>query len=376
MVAAVRSSFRAKWSYDTPVGYRPPIGPSARVRITYNQREDSQPANFTFFNVGQKWTLNWLSYVTDDPGNPGASVTRYLAGGGSISYSGYSSTTGRFTAQDTNGSILVRTSGSPIAYQRLLPDGGVEVYAQSDGSGSYPRKVFLTRIIDPQGNALTLAYDAQLRLTTATDAVGRQTTFTYGLAGRPLQVTQITDPFGRSATLAYDGSNRLASITDVLGITSSVGYDANSLVNALTTPYGTTTFSYTAPGTSAPPRFAQATDPMGFNEREEWLEPSPDPPTPDADPAATVPTGMPYALYDHYLNYRNSFHWDKDAYGAAGCTPTGGCDYTKARVRHFTHVPPNTLECTPEVRGSQGETLCIVAAMLVVSRSCSGEGGA
>ena len=27
---------------------------------------------------------------------------------------------------------------------------------------------------------------------------------------------------------------------------------------------------------------------------------------------------------------------------AAGCTPTGGCDYTKARIRHFTHVPPNT----------------------------------
>jgi hypothetical protein len=80
---------------------------------------------------------------------------------------------------------------------------------------------------------------------------------------------------------------------------------------------------------------------MGFNEREEWLEPSPNPPTPDGDPAATVPTGMPFALYDHYLNYRNSFHWDKDAYVAAGCTPTGGCDYTKARVRHFTHDPTN-----------------------------------
>jgi RHS repeat-associated protein len=206
----------------------------------------------------------------------------------------------------------------------------------------YPRNIFLTQIIDPQGNALTLAYDGQLRLTTATDAVGRQTTFTYGLAGRPLQVTQITDPFGRSATLTYDGSGRLSSITDVIGITSSVGYDANSLVNSLTTPYGTTTFAYTAPGTSAPPRFAQATDPMGFNEREEWLEPSPNPPTGDFDPPATVPTGMPYTLFDHYLNYRNSFHWDKDAYVAAGCTPSGGCDYAKARIRHFTHMPPNT----------------------------------
>jgi RHS repeat-associated protein len=327
---------------DTPVGYRPPIGPSAKVRITYNQREDSQPANFTFFNVSQKWTLNWLSYVTDDPANPGASVTRYLSGGGSISYSGYNSTTGRFTAQDTDGSTLVRTSGSPITYQRQLSDGGIEIYSQSDGSGSYPRRIFLTQMIDPQGNALSLSYDGQLRLTTVTDAVGRQTTLSYGLAVWPLLVTQISDPFGRSATLSYDGLGRLNSITDVIGITSSFTYDANSLVNSLTTPYGTTNFSYTAPGTSAPPRFVQVADPMGFHEREEWLEPSPNPPTPASDPAATVPTGMPYTLTNNYLQYRNSFHWDKNAYGAASCTPTGGCDYTKARIRHFTHVPPST----------------------------------
>ena len=51
----------------------------------------------------------------------------------------------------------------------------------------------------------------------------------------------------------------------------------------MTTPYGTTTFAYTAPGTAAPPRFAQATDPMGFSEREEWLEPAP---IPSSDPVA------------------------------------------------------------------------------------------
>jgi hypothetical protein len=74
---------------DTPVGYSPPIGPSAKTQISYNQRADSQPANFSFFNVSQKWTLNWLSYVTDDPTNPGASVSRYIAGGGAYYYSGY-----------------------------------------------------------------------------------------------------------------------------------------------------------------------------------------------------------------------------------------------------------------------------------------------
>jgi RHS repeat-associated protein len=324
---------------DTPVGYNPPIGPSAKVTVSYNQREDSQPQNFNFFNVSPKWTLNWLSYVTDDPTNPGATVSRYIGGGGSFQYTGYSSTTGWFAAQDDDGSILVRASGSPITYQRQLHDGGIEIYAQSDGSAAYPRNVFLSQVIDPQGNAVTLNYDGQKRLVSLTDATGRQTTFTYGLAGRPLLVTQVTDPFGRRATLTYDSNARLSSITDVLGLTSSFAYDANSLVSSLTTPYGTTNFAYTAPGTSIPPRFVQATDPLGYSEREEWLEPAP---IPDSDPAATVPQGMPAAPTNQYLTYRDSFHWDKNAYILAGCTPSGGCDYTKARDRHFYHVPPNT----------------------------------
>jgi len=328
---------------DTPVGYTPPIGPSAKVQITYNQREDSQPQNFNFFNVSPKWTLNWLSYVADDPTNPGANVSRYLAGGGAFYYSGYNSTTGRFTAQDDDGSVLVLASRTPVTYQRQLRDGSIEVYAQSDGSAAYPRHVFLSEVIDPQGNALTLNYDNQLRLTSLTDAVGRQTTFTYGQPGQPLLVTQISDPFGRSATLTYDSSGRLSSITDVIGLTSSFSYDANSLVNALTTPYGTTSFSYTAPGTSAPPRFVQVTDPLGYHEREEWLEPAP---IPDSDPAATVPQGMPVAPTNQYLTYRDSFHWDKNAYVVAGCTPTGGCDYTKARDRHFVHVANTTIKST------------------------------
>src|SRR6185312_4208240 len=108
----------------------------------------------------------------------------------------------------------------------------------------------------------------------------------------------------RSATLTYDGSGRLSSITDIIGLTSSFSYDANSLVNSMTTPYGTTSFSYTAPGTSGPPRFVQVTDPLGLNEREEWLEPTP---IPDSDPAATVPQGMPVPLTNQFLTFRDSF---------------------------------------------------------------------
>ncbi len=87
----------------------------------------------------------------------------------------------------------------------------------------------------------------------------------------------------------------------------------------------------------------QTTDPLGYNEREEWLEPAP---IPDSDPVATVPQGTPVPLENQYLEYRDSFHWDKDAYLLAGCTPTGGCDYTKARDRHFTHQGTASIKST------------------------------
>jgi YD repeat-containing protein len=88
----------------------------------------------------------------------------------------------------------------------------------------------------------------------------------------------------------------------------------------------------------SPPRFVQVTDPLGNNEREEWLEPAP---IPDSDPAATVPVGMSVSPTNSNLTYRDSFHWDKSAYVLAGCSPSGGCDYTKARIRHFAHDASN-----------------------------------
>ena len=322
---------------DTPVGYMPPLGPSARVQLTYNQREASQPAVFSFFNVSPKWTFNFLTYIQDDPNAPGSNVMRVRRHGGAWLYTGYDSATRAFAPEEKDASVLVLSSPSPVTYRRRLNDGTVEIYAQSDGATGFPRRVFLSQIIDPQGNALTLNYGSasgQTRLDSLTDATGRQTSFVYGVAGAPLLVTQITDPFGRSATLAYDASGRLSSITDVLGLTSSFSYDASSLIDTMTTPYGTTQFAYGGTGNT---RFVQVTDPLGNNEREETLQPSPGP---FNDPPNLVPQGI-INPFNQYLNYRNSFHWDQHAYVAAACTPTGGCDYGKARMTHFTHDAVN-----------------------------------
>ncbi|BBU64376.1 hypothetical protein MSC49_43110 (plasmid) [Methylosinus sp. C49] len=330
---------------DTPLGYSPPLGPSPRTIISYNQRDTSLPATFNFFNVGPKWSLNWLTYIHDDPTDPGANVSRYNGGGEEYYYTGYSSSTGRFTAETIDGSILTLDSQNPIRYRRLRPDGTVQIYASpQSGQFSFSRRVFLSQVIDPQGNALTLDYDGQMRLLSVTDATGRQTTFSYNPLGQSLQVTGITDPFGRTAKLNYDTTfGNLTSITDVIGLTSSFTYISYSYIDSMTTPYGVTNFSFTSAATAGPPRFLQITDPLGYSEREEWLEPAP---IPGSEPASAIPQGMPVTPTNQYLEYRNSFHWDKNQYVLAGCTPTGGCDYTKARVRHFTHAPNSSLKST------------------------------
>jgi RHS repeat-associated protein len=316
---------------DTPVGYTPPKGPDVHVKLTYSQREASQPANFSFFNVGQKWTLNWLTYIQDDPTLAGANVMRLVAGGGAVNYTGYSNATGAFTPETRDASVLVRTSGNPITYQRKLSDGSLEVYSRSNGATGYPRLVFLTQLVDPAGNAVSLNYDGQLRLTSLTDATGRSTTFSYGLGSRPLLVTTITDPFGRSAQITYDANGRLSQITDVLGLTSQFSYDASSLINKMVTPYGTTQFAYGS--TDGNERFLQATDPLGHTERLEYLQGAPG--IPFSDPPGTVPDGI-QDPFNIYLNGRNTFYWDKHAYQVAAG------DYTKARIKHWTHLATNT----------------------------------
>ena len=319
---------------DEPVGYTPQKGPAPTIVVSYNQRDLAQPSNLNFYNISPKWTINWLAYISDNPSSPGSQVTRYTGGGGLQSYSGYQNGTGVFAPEEDDGSILQLVSQNPVEYERFLKSGGSEIYAQSENVTTTSRNVFLTQIVDPQGNTLSLSYDGQGRLASLTDATGRSTTFTYGNASFPLQITQIADPFGRSAIFSYDGSGRLASITDVLGLTSTFTYDSSSVVNSLTTPYGTTQFAWGGSASNTT-RFLQITDPLGHSEREETLQPAPVPFS-----EAVVPQGL-FDPFNAYLSYRDSFHWDKHQYAVAGCTPNGGCDYNDARMTHFNHEAAN-----------------------------------
>lgn len=93
------------------------------------------------------------------------------------------------------------------------PDGSFTLTLTNQVLYEFSSAGKLTRIHEPAGNQITLAY-VGANLTTITDTVGRQVTLTYDASNR---LSQLQDPLGRRVTYAYDASGRLATVTDKIG---------------------------------------------------------------------------------------------------------------------------------------------------------------
>ena len=241
--ASIFSALATQHIQDTPVGYHPPVGPEMAFSPGYSYMETGQPANFSFSNFGANWTFNWLSYVTVDPSQ---NVTVAVRGGGTevYPYSLKDNVSNVYAPNVLSQAVVVLVSNG--IYERHLSDGSKEVFNQPDGTG----RIFMTQVVDPQGNAAVIHYDANFRIDYILDAINQQTTITYksntvGNAGF-YKIAKITDPFGRFAQFDYDSSlTQLLTITDVVGMKSQFTYSGGSFINSQTTPYGTTTFSFT-----------------------------------------------------------------------------------------------------------------------------------
>lgn len=306
---------------DIPLFYSPPVGPLVNFRINYSQLEQNQPTTINFSNIGALWNLSWVSYVVPDSSN----ARIRMGEGGTELYTNFNGSNGTYSPDQSSHARLVRISATN--YERRESDGSKMVFNLPDGTGRF----FATQIVDPQGNTLTMAYDANFRLVSLTDAAGQVTTLTHwsDTPGDPQYylVKQVTDPFGRYTSLAYDASNRLTSVRDQIGLTSIFTYTAGGIVSSMTTPYGTSSFDC---GTANIPgkgvvSHAQVTEPDGSQYRVESCQYSN---TPASDEA--TPTGMP--LINLYLNFRNSYYWDARAMQAAPG------DYSKANLTHFLHL--------------------------------------
>jgi RHS repeat-associated protein len=326
---------------DEPVGYTPPIGPAVRFLVRYNQRERRQPSTFNYSNLGPKWTFDWLSYITDEPSNPAADVKYYIMGGGTRTFTGFNSATQTYVFQQLDQTRLTRTA--PDTYEMLSRDGTRKVFSPpfSDPfierddleATATKRKIFLTQLIDSFGNAVKLTYDADLRVTAITDAIGQVTRISYEPTDDPnddptdiFKIRKVTDPFGRFATFNYK-QGQLITITDVIGITSQFTYGADDFIETLTTPYGVTKFAKES--VLGNMRILETTYPDGDKERVEYNQ-SGNLGIAGADASQSVPGGM--ATTNSFLFYRNTYYWSKKAYAAA--YP----DYAKAKIYHWLHT--------------------------------------
>jgi RHS repeat-associated protein len=410
--------------HDDPIGYTPPLGPPIRFPMDYSHRDMQQPTPFMYTNFGNKWTTGWLSYITAHAGCagfygnevqgvtiPGGTLIGaspnldcallYRRGGGSEPYvfpqtqykAGNNSAVVQSALGQFSQAILTEfintDSQATTGFWRTLPDGSIEKFERQMGVKYF----FMTEVDDPQGNAVKITYDQQMRIVALTDALGQVTTICYNdswqtspaacrqppASSNPpsnLQVTQITDPFGRSAYFGYDpqplaavGTGHLTSITDVLGITSTFVYAAGSdFISSLTTPYGTTRFAFTDSMTdvsAGSTRSVTITDPLNrvsyveFHQGDAECSPANalgDATVADSNHIAcnerSAPVGMQTS--NDYLQYRNTFVWDPHQVNE--CLP-GPLRYTCARLIHWLHtnlsIPTDTPTDTNPLRASR-----------------------
>lgn len=320
---------------DIPIPYTPAFGPSLPFKVSYNQREEGQDSSPAYSNFGPRWECSWISFLTDNGSSSShTSVQISLPGGGGESFDDVTDNIDTSPRAKQSNARMVRLGEN--TYERLMPDGSKQVYGMAIGT-SAGRKIFMSRVVDAQGNAIELGYDTSsaspVRLTQVTYPDGATFSLFYENSSRPNYVTKVSDSFGRQVVFSYSESGeavRLTQVTDVIGIQSGFTYDAAGKMLSMTTPYGTTSFNYDD-ATVGGKRWVQATDPYGDSERVEFLADNPaiQPSTSALDFPSEAETGIVFR--NNFLNYRNSFYWSKKAW------EENAGDYSKAKIYHWLH---------------------------------------
>jgi RHS repeat-associated protein len=352
---------------DTPVGYTPPVGPPVYFTVTYNSSDAQHPEiGPDYSNVSADWRINWLAWIIDDPMNPFGDVRFAVDGGGMFTFTDYNATNGVFRNLLRNRANLVRTSTN--SYEVRYPDGSKQIFdLPAAGAVGTARRIFMTAVVDPAGNAATIQFDSPGRITSITDAIGQKTRLYYefmytniifvGNPPRPVEdvrtstflVSRVVDPFGRTARFQFATGGPdarwagLISITDSIGLSSTFLHGSHQFglfIATMITPYGATEFRAGAKLGLDRANWMEITHPNGEKERVEYSEKV----TsffPGSEPIGIVPKGVPVRNY--ILGARNTCHWDRKAY-AESYSPD---DYTGARIYHWAHSPADYTTASP-----------------------------
>lgn len=222
-----------------------------------------------------------------------------------------------------------------------MPDGSQEVFAQSNNAGTYPRRVFLSQVIDAAGNPVFVNYDpnftATPRISSILDPLGQGLSLSYH-PNDNLKITKVTEVMPsvaeesrRHADFEHE-NGKLEVITDMIGIQSIFTYKAGTdFIEQLDTPYGTSRFEAGQTGTT---RWIEMTDPELGKERVEYQQS-----TSGVGSNEPVPNGFNASGLDH----ANTFYWDKKMYGF----------YPDKSKAHITHWLYNADGSVSGIKGSE-----------------------
>ncbi len=354
------------WLRDQPLRCQPAYGPAVGFRLYFKQRDEYSGTHPDVFSLGPGWNCNWLSWLDHSSyaqyGVLGH-VKVFLPGAGML---GFYFTTGQTVATDyyyNSRLVAVMAGGSVSGYRLELPDGRQFLYAQPWGESCWntaqSQYLYMTESVDPEGFITHYDYavvldqwgDEGLRLRSVGDH-NNELLFTvyYTTAGSYGHlVDHVTDRFGRTTRIEYalDGAGmpHLSRITDAAGLSSAISYDASGWPRTLTTPYGTTTFSYQWFQSDYNGwRYVILEEPNGGRQMylftaltaatwggQTWL--------PDQVPANLIPGNLPFGtmLDTLSMNTLNSFHWNQRQstdvpVELAAMTPN---HFNKARLRHW-----------------------------------------
>ena len=251
---------------DTPLSYAPPRGAPIDFSVQYSQHEASQPAVFTSWNLGPKWTSQWSSYVEDsgtaiwvidhyDSYRNGDTVVYYpvwketggclsgplpithLGGGGVESY--------QATCQLNSFVPPYGASTASIYFSYAAPDQPVVYEDRSvpvDQGGTIP----------PGGGDPTRPFLVRPRLVQTGDTSYKRylpdgSVETYGHSDqasyypRRIFLTERADASGNTLKFSYDGQQRLIAVTDALGQVTTLSYELGTdplKVTKVTDPFG------------------------------------------------------------------------------------------------------------------------------------------
>jgi YD repeat-containing protein len=201
---------------------------------TYRQMDSASRT----FGIGT--TLNYDVFITGDT-SPYTYIDLITPDGGRIHFD-------RISSGSSWGDAVYQHTASPTDYYgsqitwngngwTLTTKDQTKYFFPESGPGGSPRQGAPTKVIDRNGNTVTLTRDANFNLTQVTSPNGRWIQLTYDSSNR---VTQASDNLGRTVIYTYDAFGRLSTVTDANGGVTTYGYDSNNNMTTIQDPKGIT----------------------------------------------------------------------------------------------------------------------------------------